>query len=241
MKSETHILVVDDDPLVVEALVSFLETRGWNVSTATSGEEALHEMEKHPSLDLVLLDVQLPGIDGFEVLEHSQKAGVVAPVIMISTSADDANRLRAFGLGAEDYLTKPLDPDVLIPHVETVLGLTIPADTSVERRHQVGLVTVDLEGSRVYRPKQDPQPLPKNHRDILRVLLQQRGQAVSRKRLLKEGLHIEADTISFTLSLRALYIMLDELIGEVREIIEPDPHQPTYLERVYGQGYRLRA
>lgn len=232
-----HVLVVDDDPLIVESLTDFLQLSGWQVATAVTGEEALEKMQQH-SLDVVLLDVNLPGMSGFDVLEQSQKAGVIAPVFMISTSAGDENRLRAFGLGAEDYFTKPLDPEVLIYRLERFASGTAPLSETV---HLIGAAKIDLRLNQIQREGDDPQPLPEFQRELLRTLLAHRGQTVSRKQLLKEALGIGQDSVWASYTLRALDTMLNDQIEELRRMIEPDAKKPVYIKRVFGQGYRLQA
>jgi len=232
-----NVLVVDDDPQILESLTEFLQHSGWQVATASSGEEALEKMQQH-TLDAVLLDVNLPGMSGFEVLEQSQKAGVIAPIFMISTSTSDENRLRAFGLGAEDYLTKPLEPEVLITRLERFAQGTEPLS---ETLHQIGMATIDLRANQIRRPGADPQTLPEFQRELLRTLLAHRGQTVSRKQLLKEALKINQDSVWASYTLRALDTMLNEQIEELRRVIEPDARKSVYIKRVFGQGYRLQA
>jgi DNA-binding response OmpR family regulator len=235
-----RILLVDDDPQIIEALASFFQLYDWTVLTALRGEEALDIMNQERDLDAVLLDVHMPGLSGLDVLQRSQKAGIVAPVIMISTSAEDTYRLRALGLGAEDYLTKPFEPDALKERIEAVIGLGHRPELRSDARHRVGELMIDLERS-VGQKGADEIRIPDAQRDLLRVLLQNRGRAVSRKRLLQEALGIDQETITFTMTLRVLYDMLDKHVSGLRELVEPDPAHPKVIERVFGQGYRLRA
>lgn len=235
-----RILVIDDDPDLVDALRNYFELFGWIILSASTGQEGLETMERERDLDLILLDVNLPDFNGFEVLERSQKAGIVAPVIMLSISAQDENRLRALGLGAKDYLTKPFDPDALKERIETIIGIAGHKPLPQNEPYQIGDAYVDMEHGTITR-ENDTITLTEKERELLRVLLEHRGQAVSRKRLLKEGLGVDQSEISFTMTLRVLYDALDHHIEIIRERIEPDPEHPVYLERVFGQGYRLRV
>ena len=238
LRRDLRILLVDDDPAIGEALSVFFELFGWHLLADETGEEGLERMKQDPSLDLILLDVHLPGMDGFELLERSQEAGVVAPVVMLSTNAQDQARLRALGLGAQDYFVKPFDPEALKARIEMLTGLA-PTPALAHPRIHIGGVTVDLDEERVYRDGEAVE-LSEVQFDLLRVLVENRGEAVSRKRLLKDAWSIDRDALTFTITLKVIYESLDKHIEFLRELIEPNPHDPVYLETVYGQGYRLR-
>lgn len=234
-----HILLVDDDPNVAESLVVFLESHGWVVTVAATGSGGLDMMERERDLDLVLLDINLPDINGFELLKRSQEIGIVAPVIVISTRTEDRDQLHAFGLGAQDYFTKPFDPDTLVARIETFLG-TGDVGAAPAGRHKVGDATVDLERGEVHRGD-ETKSLAEPQRDLLMVMLRDRGQTISSKRLLHEGLGIDEDSAMLTMTRRVLREMLHAEISRLRQLVEPDPQSPRHIEEVYGQGYRLRA
>ena len=234
-----HVLLVDEDPAVAESVIQFLEMHGFAVTVAPTGREGLRLMERERDLDLVLLDIGLPDISGFEVLRQSQDIGVVAPVIVVSTRTEEQDRLRALGLGARDYFTKPFDPDELAARIRTVVGDTDTRPVSPDGRYKIGRVVVDLGRGVVQRGDRSIE-LPEPQRDLLLVLLASRGEAVSRKRLLEEGLGIDQDTALLTVPLEQLRAMLRRQITRLQELVENDPHRPQHIEEVYGQGYRLR-
>lgn len=234
-----HILIVDDDPVIIESLKMFFFDSGWEVSTASTGSTALEIMLALPDLDLVLLDLHLPDRSGLDVLERSQALGVVAPVLIISISVEDDDRIRALGLGAQDYITKPYDPDKLLDRIEQIIGLKrtdrIPPGTVVS----LGDVVLDFNRGQLCRNSQTLN-LDNAHRDLMRILLENRGVTVSRKRLLKEALGVDQESFTYTLTRRALYDAIDQYMGQIFELIDGNPVRSAFFERVYGQGYRAR-
>lgn len=234
--SHLRILLIDDDPAIGDALGAFFELQGWTLLVDATGEEGLARMKEDRALDLILLDVHLPGMSGFDVLEQSQAAGVVAPVLMVSTNAEDQARLRALGLGAQDYFVKPFEPDALRERIELITGLApLP---SPSRHVEVGAAVLDLDQHKLYRAGGEAK-LTDVQFDLLRVLAEHRGEAVPRKRLLLDALGIDRDELMFTITLKVIYDSLDKHVEQLREIVEPDPKHPTVIETVFGQGYRL--
>lgn len=232
-----RLLVVDDEPAVTEMLAAYLGAQGWQTRTVGTGEEAL-DLLRRQHMDLVLLDVHLPGIDGFTTLVRLQEMGVVAPVIMISTSPGDEDQLHALGLDARDYLTKPFDPDELTHRIRELLAPGERATRPLSREVHLGRARIDLKRSLLWRDGEQV-ALSDVQTKLLETMLGHRGVAVSRKRLLREAMEIGPEQVDFALTLRTFSYLVDEHMERLQELIEPDPAHPVLLKRVFGQGYRL--
>lgn len=240
VRPELHLLIVDDDPDVSLALRTFLEMEGFRVTTAGDGKQALDLMERDGTLDLVLLDVMLPEVNGFDVLRTSHERGLTTPVLMMSGRGSQEDILRGFGLGAHDYVVKPFEPDELAARVRAILGRTMaPADAPMKRFRSSGL-EVNFSTHEV-RLRGRVVPLSEVEFDLLRCLIQNHGTVVTRKRLLEEAWHMDVDSIAFSIDMDVVGSTLEKYVASLREKIEPDPLKPRLLETVYGQGYRFNA
>ncbi len=236
----SRVLIVDDDPLVAESLGMFFEAEEWDIDRAGTIADTRALLADNPGrYDLILLDVRLPDGNGLDFLQEAEGT-TVAPVIVISTHADDASRLRALGLGAEDFLSKPVQPDELLDLMKRLPVVDdVPAIASPELR-RIGSAEVDFEAGFIQRDADEKHKLTDFQRALLRVLVVHQGRAVSRKRLIREALNLESRAYLVDLTLQSLIGVLDEQIDALREYIEPDPERPTFIRRVFGQGYRLQ-
>lgn len=238
-----YVLIVDDDPLVGDSLDVFFEAESWQVDRAATIAHTRKQLEANPGrYDLILLDVRLPDGNGLDFLEEVER-GTIAPVIVISTHADDAGRLRALGLGAEDFLSKPVQPDELLELMKRLPAPTdpTPAVEPSAALRRIGSAEVDFDGGYIQGVDKRRHKLTDFQRALLGVLVAHRGKAVSRKRLIREALNLESRTYLVDLTLTSMIGVLDEQIDTLREFIEPDPERPQHLRRVFGQGYRLNA
>jgi len=232
--TETHdarILIVDDDPEVGDGLEDFFSIKGYDVSRATDGETALQEITTLPPYDVILLDVVLPGKDGFEILREARKAGVDSPIIMLTVKRQDKHKLRGFDLGADDYVTKPFNAEELAARVRAVLkrsrGDEIHEDDG--DLYSFGNITVDFD-SHTARKNGDEVEFTSLEFDILQYFISHRGRTVSRKQLLRDVWGISGDITTRT---------IDRHVASLRKKIEPDPTDPEYIETVYGIGYKF--
>ncbi len=237
----SYVLIVDDDPLVAESLGLFFEAEEWEIARAGTIAQTRGLLDEHPRrYDLILLDVRLPDGNGLDFLEEAE-GRTIAPVIVISTHADDASRLRALGLGAEDFLSKPVQPDELLALMKRLpIAIDTPPAPSPELR-RIGNAEIDFEAGFIQRDSEERHKLSDFQRALLRVLIAHQGSAVSRKRLIREALNLESRAYLVDLTLQSLIGVLDEQIDALREYIEPDPERPTFIRRVFGQGYRLQG
>jgi DNA-binding response OmpR family regulator len=226
-----HMLIVEDDPDIQIGLREYFEMGGYQVSTAKDGAEALDTMKSTPDLDIVLLDVMLPKKTGFDVLAESQEIGFSAPVLMLTGRGEQENILKGFGLGAEDYVIKPFNAEELAARVKAILARTQPPDRAPMDIYQIGDVTINFSTHEAMRGEEDLQFTALEF-DILRYLINNRDRTITRKQLLRDVWGIEQDIITRT---------IDRHIASVRKKIEPDPAIPTYIETVYGIGYRFKG
>jgi DNA-binding response OmpR family regulator len=187
-----HILVVDDEPAIVTVVRERLEREGFTVRAAATGEEALAHMEADPA-DLVVLDVMLPGIDGFEVLRRLRSTGHTVPVIVLTARDEDVDKIVGLELGADDYLVKPFNPRELSARIRAVLRRQAEVkalEARVAQMETVSEATEPDEGLRFDHPRRrvwfQGQPLelrPKEY-DLLHFLAQHPGQVFTREALL---------------------------------------------------------
>ena len=224
-----RMLVVDDDPDINMALQDYFELAGYDVSVASDGEEALEKLKSPPSYDIVLLDVMLPKKTGFDVLRESQEIGVPSPILLLTARGEQENVLKGFGLGAEDYVVKPFNAEELEARVRAVLHRTQPPNRAPMDVYQIGEVKVNFSTHEATRDDK-PVNFTALEYDILHYLIENEGQTVSRKQLLRDVWGIDQDIITRT---------IDRHMASIRKKVEPDPSDPLYIETVYGIGYRF--
>ncbi len=224
-----HMLIVEDDADILMGLREYFEMEEYAVETAADGEEAVEQMRQMDTLDVVLLDVMLPKKDGFEVLRESQEVGISAPVLMLTARGEQESKLKGFGLGADDYITKPFNVEELAARVKAVLQRTLPPAKAPMDVYTIGDVEINFSTHEAFRGE-EPISFTALEFDILRYLIQHRGRTVTRKQLLRDVWGIDENIITRT---------IDRHMASVRKKIEPDPSSPTYIETVYGIGYRF--
>lgn len=224
-----HMLIVEDDLDIRIGLKEFFEMEEYSVDTVADGEAAIEAMQEIERCDIVLLDLMLPKKDGFEVLQEAQKMGFSAPILVLTAKGEQESKLRGFGLGADDYVTKPFNIEELAARVKAILQRTMPPDEVPMDVYQIGEVEVNFSTHEAYR-NGEPVSFTALEFDILRYLIQYRGQTVSRKQLLRDVWGIDEEIITRT---------IDRHMASVRKKIEPDPSSPMYIKTVYGVGYRF--
>ena len=229
-KQSFKMLIVEDDPDVGMGLQDFFELKGYDVSLATDGEQATG-MISEKEYDIVLLDIMLPKKNGFEVLEDSQEMGVTAPVLMLTAKGEQEDILKGFGLGVEDYVTKPFNAEELAARVKAILHRTQPPDKAPMSVYRIGDVEINFTTHEAVNEGKAVNFTALEF-DILRYLIQNRGRTVTRRQLLRDVWGIEQEIITRT---------VDRHIASVRKKIENDPNEPEHIETVYGLGYRFKS
>ena len=223
------ILIVEDEHAVARGIQYALQQEGYTVTVATSGETGL-EIATTQAPDLVVLDVRLPGIDGFEVLRRMRAAGAKAPVLMLTARDEEVDKVIGLELGADDYLTKPFGLRELMSRVKALLRRAYGdlADAAGGRVIRHGDLVIDLDRRRVQRGDRRISLTPTEF-EILRHLAGRPGRVFSRRELLEllrdyEALDQDEKTINVHVS-------------HLRDKIEDDPSTPRFVQTVRGVGY----
>jgi two-component system, OmpR family, alkaline phosphatase synthesis response regulator PhoP len=226
MPAAPRILLVEDDQGLQLTLGDRLASEGYSVAIEGRGEAGLDRARTEP-FDLVLLDVMLPRLSGFDVCVALRESGVDVPIIMLTARGQLQDRVAGLKLGADDYLVKPFAMAELLARIEARVRRA-PSRAS-SRVHRFGDVTVDLGGPRIERAGQAVE-LAAKELQLLCYFVEHRGKTLSRDELLEQVWGYKAATASRT---------LDVHVAGLRRKLEPQPHQPRHLVTVHGQGYKL--
>lgn len=224
-----HILVVEDDEFTRRLLAAFLEKSGFRVSEGASGHD-FHAQTREGAFDLVVLDLNLPDEDGL-VLTRQLRARSRVPIVMLTSRQDEADRLVGFDLGADDYVTKPCNPNELLARVRAILNRTLGTGAAETRSAVVfhGF-SLDLERHRLADPEGREISLTGGEFHLLSALAQAGGRVLSRAQLIDA-----VSSADDALTERSV----DVLISRLRRKIEPDPQDPRLVLTVPRYGYRL--
>lgn len=224
-----RMLIIEDDPEMGAGLEDYFELKGFEVTRAVEGDRGLQLITTLPAYDIVLLDVMLPKKNGFEILREARKSGVTSPVILLTVKGHEDDKLQGFDLGADDYVTKPFSADELAARVRAVLKRSKPASEGPMDLYQFGNLEVNFS-NHTAKANEDEVQFTALEFDILRYFIQHRGRTVSRKQLLRDVWGISGDITTRT---------IDRHVASLRKKIEPDPDNPSYIETVYGIGYKF--
>ncbi len=223
----TTVLVVDDEPIVREVVVRYLEREGFRTLEAADGGRA-RELVERSEPSLVVLDVMLPGVDGLELCRWIRSRSEL-PVIMLTARGEEADRIVGLELGADDYITKPFSPRELAARVRTVLRRSGPASAA---RHRLECDDLEIDAlTREVTKNGECVRLTSREFDLLWFLASNPRQVFSRNHLMERvwGYAAALDTGTVTVHMRRL-----------REKVEDEPSRPRHLETVWGVGYRFR-
>ena len=223
----TMILVIEDNRDYAATLSLNLEREGYEVAAAHTGTSGLDQV-RSLTPDLVILDLMLPEMNGYTVLQRLREEGRAMPVLVMTARGTEDEKLRGFGLGADDYIVKPCGLREILARVKALLrraGSTTPGATEVT----LGDLTVDFSARVVRRGDAEIAVRPKEF-DLLAALLRHRGRVVSREELLREVWGYSGDTQSRT---------LETHLGSLRERLGDDPQTQRYIVTVRRAGYRI--
>ena len=222
-----RILVVDDDREVVRLIRAYLEQAGFEVLAAHDGDTAVHVIRRDRP-DLLLLDLMLPGKDGWAItrLVRADPALAHIPIIMLTARIDDTDKIVGLELGADDYVTKPYNPREVVARVRARLR---QPDVAPAQTLRAGGLEMDVR-RRDVRVDGRPVELTPTEFSLLQVLMEQAGYVLTRGELTRQALGVDFEGVERT---------LDSHIRNLRQKIEPDPANPTYVQTVYGVGFRL--
>ena len=229
---DARVLVVEDNPDLAFGLRNNLEIEGYEVDVAESGPGGL-DRAREGNPDLVILDLMLPGFDGYRVLRALREDGLAMPVLILTARGEEADKVRGFRLGADDYVTKPFGVLELLARVEALLRRSPKhrADANGAVHERFGEIDVDISARAVHRDGQ-PVSLTPMEFDLLLALLRRRGAVASRLELMKEVWGYHASVVSRT---------VDTHVAELRRKLEEDPAMPRHILTVRKAGYRLQA
>jgi two-component system alkaline phosphatase synthesis response regulator PhoP len=223
------ILIIEDEPSILLGLRDKLTMEGYEVQTAEDGEEGLR-LALEGDHDLILLDIMLPKLDGYEICRRIRREGVDAPIIMLTAKGQEIDKVVGLELGADDYVTKPFSPRELVARIRARLR------RRKRERKEIAVfrfadVEVDFEGYRVLKGGA-PVQLSAMEFKVLKLLIENRGKAISRNRFLDEVWGYEQYPTTRTVDFHIL---------KLRQKLEPNPGEPEYIVTVHGIGYRFDA
>lgn len=224
------ILIVEDDQDIAELERDYLEANGFAVEIAGDGltgeKAALDE-----KVNLVLLDIMLPGLDGFQVCRRIREQRNI-PILLVSARQEDVDKIRGLGLGADDYIVKPFSPGELVARVKSHLSRyqQLTGQETGQPLLQRGDLSIDRQGHRVYL-KEEEVPMPNKEFSLLLFLAENPGVVFSKETLFERiwGEDSLGDTATVSVH-----------VNRIREKIEPSTTKPEYIETVWGVGYRFR-
>lgn len=221
------ILIVDDEPPIRRFLRTSLGAHGYRITEAATGREALAQLDRGGP-DLVILDLGLPDLPGQELIRILRARGSPVPILVLSSRGDEAGKVEALDLGADDYVTKPFGMDELLARIRAALRHRLQQQGE-RPLFRSGDLTVDLVRRTVMVRSTEVKLSPREY-DILRLLIAHAGQVLTHRYLLKEVWGGETDVQYLRIYIRSL-----------RQKIEPEPARPSHILTESGVGYRLRA
>jgi DNA-binding response OmpR family regulator len=223
-----RILVIEDEPEMQRGLRDNLEFEGYDIVATGDGKKGL-ETIRSEKFDLILLDVMLPGISGFDICKKVRAEGIAVPIIMLTAKGEEVDKVLGLEFGADDYITKPFSLRELLARVKAVLRRT-PADTAKNAVSVVlGALTLNFDSYTALK-KGKPVELTSKEFDILRFLWTHQQQVISRDDLLKHVWGYDESISSRT---------VDNFIVKLRKNVEKDPSKPKHIITIHGTGYKL--
>jgi len=222
-----RILLVEDEPALVITLTDMLKGEGYETDSSSNGREAKNRILRE-TFDLVILDVMLPGMNGFDICKAVRDQGYTMPILMLTARDQTRDKVQGLRTGADDYLAKPFDPHELLARIEALLRRA-PAQTRSSDWQEFGEIRLDLQIGRVFRSGEKVD-LSERELALLRYLIERRGTVVSRDELLLNVWGYSTAPTTRT---------VDVHIAMLRQKLERDPKNPELIVTVHSQGYRF--
>lgn len=229
MNGKTRILVVDDEQKILNVIEAYLIKEGFDVLTASDGEEALN-IFKNELIHLIILDLMLPKVSGEEVCNKIRATSAV-PIIMLTAKTEEDNKIEGLAIGADDYITKPFSNRELVSRVKAIIRRTYRNTNPLAELLIINNGDLEINIEKMIIKKQGKTiTLTSNEFKILIALLTNPGQIFSREQLVNKAFGIDYDGFDRT---------VDTHIKNIRYKIEEDPKKPRYIISVYGMGYKF--
>lgn len=232
--SNMQLLLVDDDRKITELLAKYLEGQGFGIQVAHNGVEMFEQVKQH-HFDLIVLDIMLPQEDGYSLCKRFRQSGHITPIIMLTAMDEDFERIKGLELGADDYLTKPFNPDELLARIKAILRRSQHISSTetggaprVTTKIKFANWTLDKLQRRLISPEGIDVALTDGEYRLLEVLVNRAGETVSRDELLELTEHRSAGPFDRSIDVR---------ISRLRQKLETDPKQPTIIKTVRTGGY----
>jgi DNA-binding response OmpR family regulator len=228
MEIATKILVVDDEPEMLRGLKYNLEFDGYLVDTAENGLVGLEKLLGN-RYDLIILDIMMPGMSGFEICKTARHKGILTPIILLTAKGEEIDKVLGLELGADDYITKPFSLRELLARVKAVLRRTNSIPETVSEKIIVGNLSVDLK---TYEATSNGEVTKMSSREveILNFLYQRKEQIVDRFDIIGSIWETDCEVTTRT---------IDNFIVKLRQKIENDPSNPKHIITIHGKGYKL--
>ncbi len=227
-----HILIVDDEEHLADALAHNLQFEGYSTTVATDGEEGL-QLAGTIQFDLILLDIMMPKMDGLEVCRRLRATGSKVPILFLTAKSSDADRLLGLKAGADDYLAKPFLLEELILRIQGIFRRQEWYQTAQDEQ-QVFRFGNNEVNFRTYEARADDRTINLTEKEcmLMKLLVERRNQVVSREEILERVWGYRFSTSSRT---------IDNFIVRLRRYFEPDPKAPQWIHSVRGVGYRFSS
>jgi len=224
----SRILIVEDEPGILLVIADLLRAENHVVETATEGNAGLSRATEQ-KFDLLILDVMLPGMNGFEICHAAREQGFDGAILMLTAKGQIRDRVHGLETGADDYLVKPFDPDELTARVNALLRRVHKEDLTPVMKFQFGNVTADFSRTEFLKDGKII-PLAAKEADLLRLLVNHRGQILSREQILKQVWSEQQFITERT---------VDVHIAWLRQKLEDNPESPKHILTIRGEGYRF--
>ncbi len=222
-----RILIIEDDRMILSGLERNLRYEGFEVATASDGEKGL-EMAVDGNYDLIVLDVMLPKVSGFEICRLLKQNKIETPVIILSVKSQESDKIRGLNLGADDYISKPFSVKELIARINAVLRRR-RREESIHKTFSFGDVAVDFQGQSVKRKKKRVD-LSAREFKLLQFFIRNRGKVLDRNTILNHVWGYDYYGTART---------VDNFVNRLRQKFEKDPNKPKYIVTVFGVGYKF--
>ncbi|MBC8519963.1 MAG: response regulator [Gammaproteobacteria bacterium] len=232
MTKSGHLLVVDDDPEIRRLLREYLERAGYRLSTAAGGREMFSALEQAP-IDLIILDLMMPGDDGLELLRKLRGHSNI-PVVMLTAMGEETDRILGLEMGADDYISKPFNPRELLARIKSVLRRSSSLPEAPLQDEATEALFADwhlnLQQHHLISPDGVVVPLSGGEFRLLKVFIEHPGRVLSRDQLLEFSQGREAQPFDRS---------IDVLVGRLRKRLREDPKKPAIIHTMRGEGYRF--